>query len=187
MRPSKTDVEYLALIRYHIAALIKRAAESYDRPGLKVLEIGPGGYDTVRETFTQADIKTLDINPASGADYIRDLSEPLCIMEGFDLVVCTDVLEHVKDPFTAIRNIAGIFNRSGPHIALISTPLNFRQHGTGGYNTSQGFPPDYWRFMEPGLRHLISEVGGMQILEFNRLESDRAFFPIHFTAICRKI
>lgn len=190
MKPSQTDIEYLKLIRAHILDLIKKGAQQYDTTGAKVLEIGPGEYQVVKEYFTSSTIYQMDIDPEADVDIVADITDPkevaaivICYPD-FDVVVCTDVLEHVTDPFAAINNIAAVMKKGG--IALISTPLNFRMHGMGGYTKKQGLPPDYWRFTETGLRTLISDIGGLQILGFDRLESDRAFFPIHFTVICRK-
>jgi len=191
MKPSQTDIEYLKLIRAHILDLIKKGAQQYDTTGAKVLEIGPGEYTVVQEYFTSSTIYQMDIDPEADVDITGDITSPTTVVNtlaehgDFDVVVCTDVLEHVENPQAAIRNIASLMKKGG--IALISTPLNFRMHGMGGYTKKQGLPPDYWRFTETGLRTLISDIGGLQILEFDRLESDRAFFPIHFTVICRKV
>lgn len=183
MRVHRTDIEYLPLIRDHIGKVLRRAADMYDGPEVTVLEIGPGEYDGARKAFKQATVKTLDIDPDSGADYITSISLPIPAFLGFGLIVCTDVLEHVRDPFMAIKNIAGMLDPEGPKILVLSTPLNYRIHGMGGYSPDQGTPPDYWRFTEHGLRLLLSEF---EILEFDSLESDRGLFPIHYTVIARK-
>lgn len=186
MRISQTDKEYLDYIRSDIRDLIRRAAR-FDGEGVRVLEIGPGGYSDVKEAFVKADVKTLDIDPDSGADYVADITNTLSLLEAFafkdfDIVVCCDVLEHVKNPFWAIKNINGMCLCNGGHL-ILSTPLNFRIHGMGGYDPGQGPAPDYWRFTESGLRLLLGEF---EILEFNALESDRAFFPIHYSVIAKK-
>lgn len=185
MRISQTDKEYLDYIRSDIRDLIRRAAR-FDGEGVRVLEIGPGGYSDVKEAFVKADVKTLDIDPDSGADYVADITDTRALLDcdlmaDVDIVVCTDVLEHIKSPALAISNIFHLLSFGG-HL-ILSTPLNFRIHGMGGYGPDQGPAPDYWRFTESGLRLLLGEF---EILEFNALESDRAFFPIHYSVIAKK-
>lgn len=186
MKVHQTDIEHLEKIRASVDDLVRRAAEAHDVPDVSVLDIGPDDAGTVKKYFQRATVRTLNMLPP--ADIVADLSEGLLgweiIQRKFDVVVCTEVLEHVRNPFTAIENVRNLLHVGG--IALISTPLNFRQHGMGGYDKSQGLPPDYWRFTETGIRTLVSDFGRLQILDFKRVPSERDFFPIHFTLICRK-
>jgi 2-polyprenyl-3-methyl-5-hydroxy-6-metoxy-1,4-benzoquinol methylase len=72
----------------------------------------------------------LDLNPLllalakanfkdAGAEYPvyqRDVTDPAQVAEfreAFDVVTCNDVLEHVRDPATAIRNIASVLKPGG--------------------------------------------------------------------------
>lgn len=175
----ETDKEYLRLIREHINKLLSRAAELYDNAGATVLEIGPGEYDGAKTYFKKADVFTVDISPDSGADYIMDICYGHSIGV-HDVIVCTDVLEHTVSPRDAIDWIYWALKTNG--ILVLSTPLNFRIHGMGGYSP-QGPPADYWRFTESGLRLLLKDV---DILEIDALESDRPLFPIHYALIAQK-
>lgn len=186
MQVHQTDIEYLERIRASVDDLVRRAAADHDVPDVSVLDIGPDDAGTVKKYFKRATVQTL--NMLHPADIVADISETVLdwrsVQRRFDVVVCTEVLEHVRNPFNAIENVRNLLHVGG--IALISTPLNFRQHGMGGYNKSQGLPPDYWRFTETGIRTLVSDFGRLQILDFKRVPSERDFFPIHFTLICRK-
>lgn len=189
MRISQTDKEYLDYIRSDIRDLIRRAAR-FDGDGARVLEIGPGGYSDVKEAFVKARVFTLDRDENTNPDIVSNITRPFAgymMVDGsfwnmaFDVVVCTDVLEHVTRPWDAVRNIRAAM-ATGGHL-ILSTPLNFRIHGMGGYDPGQGPAPDYWRFTESGLRLLLGEF---EILEFNALESDRGLFPIHYSVIAKK-
>lgn len=155
-----------------------------------MLEIGPGEYNGAKNTFKQAQVFTMDNQEGSGADIFGDITRPFVryiLIEGvfwkmaFDAIICADVLEHVTRPWDAIRNIEAALKPGG--FLALSTPLNFRIHGMGGYDPCQGPPPDYWRFTEPGLRLLLRDF---EIIEFDALESDRGGFPIHYNVIARK-
>jgi SAM-dependent methyltransferase len=73
--------------------------------------------------------------------------ESLPVEDGrFDLVLCTQVLEHSDDPAQAVRELHRVTAPGGR--VLAST------HGTQVYHPS---PQDYWRWTHAGLRRLFEE------------------------------
>jgi hypothetical protein len=68
------------------------------------------------------------------------------------LVICEQVLEHVRDPYLAVGNLAKLVRPSG--LVLVSTPFLVRIHD---------HPEDHWRFTPSGLR-LLLEAGGLEVL-----------------------
>jgi len=81
-----------------------------------------------------------------------DLCAPLTLEERFDVVVCEQVLEHVIDPWTAVRNLRALCEPGG-HV-VVSTPFLIRVHELPAYGM-----PDYWRFTPRGLRVLLESAG----------------------------
>jgi len=77
-----------------------------------------------------------------------DLCSPGDLPGQFDLVICEQVLEHVRNPWTAVRTLRALC-RPGGHV-LVSTPFLVRLHGS---------PEDYWRFTPDGLRILLEDGG----------------------------
>ncbi len=69
-----------------------------------------------------------------------------------DLVICEQVLEHVRDPYAAVRNLARLVHPGG--LVLVSTPFLVRLHD---------HPEDHWRFTPSGMR-LLLEAGGLEVL-----------------------
>lgn len=65
----------------------------------------------------------------------------------FDLVVCLEVLEYVRDPKDALLEIKRILNDRGA--LILATPFLHRMDT----------PSDYWRFTEAGLRQMLAEAG----------------------------
>jgi SAM-dependent methyltransferase len=69
-----------------------------------------------------------------------------------DLVICEQVLEHVRDPYLAVRNLTTLVHPGG--LVLVSTPFLVRLHA---------HPEDHWRFSPSGMR-LLLEAGGLEVL-----------------------
>jgi len=170
---SQMDVEHLHALRENVTALMRRAADRFT-PG-RLLDVAPQVHAGARPYFPAALIDTLDIDPASGCTYIGDLCERNDAIpdQAYDMVVCTEVLEHVLRPSDAVREIRRILRPGGFLVA--SAPFNFRIHGP---------LPDCWRFTEHGWRALLADF---EILELEGLPTPgRELMPIHYTVIARR-
>ena len=117
--------------------------------GAKVLDFGCG------------DRRHESLFSGAGADYVgfdgpwnpaADLTgEPDAIPAGdasFDVVVCTQVLEHLPDPAAAIQELRRVVRPGGR--VLAST------HGAAVYHPN---PEDFWRWTQPGLEKLFRDNG----------------------------
>jgi SAM-dependent methyltransferase len=166
---SDQDRLHYILLRENIDRTVFTAAEKYDRPGFRILDVAPQVHEGAKKYFELAEISTLDIDPESGADYICDLAHCDSIADDtFDLVFCTEVLEHTDDPFGSVSEIHRILKPMGMVIA--TTPFNFRIHRP---------LPDNWRFTEHGLRLLFKKFKCLEITELPT--SDRDLMPIQYT------
>ena len=86
----------------------------------------------------------LDIQRGAGVQIIGDV-QALCIRDAsFDVVLCTEVLEHVPDPQRAIDEMYRVLVPGGQ--LLLTTRFLFPIHDA---------PHDYFRFTKYGLRHLL--------------------------------
>ncbi|MFA6980566.1 MAG: methyltransferase domain-containing protein [Ignavibacteriaceae bacterium] len=176
---SEIDKTNYALIRKNVSEFIFNCAKRFDNKDVKVLDIAPQVHLGAKEYFKLADVKTLDIDSISNADYIADIcncNDRLIPNKSFDIIICTEVLEHTANPFSAIKELARILKNGGYICA--STPFNFRIHGP---------LPDCWRFTEHGLRELIKSAS-LKLIEVNALDTpERFLMPIHYTFIGKKI
>jgi SAM-dependent methyltransferase len=77
-----------------------------------------------------------------------DLCNPPPQLPRFDVVLCEQVLEHVVDPWRAIRTLHDLA-RAGGHV-VITTPFLFRLHND---------PEDFWRFTPDGMKVLVRSAG----------------------------
>jgi ubiquinone/menaquinone biosynthesis C-methylase UbiE len=170
---SQQDIEHLKIIRESVRRHIRHASQ-YDSMSLTVLDIAPQVHEGAKEFFKWAKVKTLDIEP--GADYwadICDINKLLVPDNTFDLIICTEVLEHVSNPFAAVAEINRMLKPGGQ--VYVTTPFNFRIHGP---------LPDNWRFTIHGLKQLFSH---MEILSIEGVTTqERDLMPIHYRLIARK-
>lgn len=170
------DKKYFELLREDVSSLLSKVGETFDKVNIRVLDIAPQDHEGANPYFKLATVETLDIDPNSGATYIADLcieNSDVIPAENFDVVICTEVLEHTLQPFKAVEEIKRILKKGG--VAAVSTPYNFRIHGP---------LPDCWRFTEHGLRELFKEF---EIISLNQLDDeDRFLMPIHYTMIVKK-
>jgi 2-polyprenyl-3-methyl-5-hydroxy-6-metoxy-1,4-benzoquinol methylase len=151
--------------------LIEDSAKAEDATGVRVLDIAPQDYEGAKRYYTEATVETLDIDPAANATYTADLCEDNSSTmpdDSFDVIICTEVLEHVNDPFGAMKEMRRLLKKGGRIYA--STPYNFRIHGP---------LPDNWRFTEHGLRILFSDFSSVEVVSLE--DSDRFLMPVHYT------
>jgi SAM-dependent methyltransferase len=106
-------------------------------PGSKILDVGAGGRRIVPE------IVTFDAFAGPDVDIVGDIHRMPIEDNSFDCVFCTGTLEHVADPFQAVREIYRITKPGG----IVHIDVPFIQ----GYHAD---PTDYWRFTLDGLRLL---------------------------------
>ncbi|MDD5103613.1 MAG: class I SAM-dependent methyltransferase [Candidatus Peribacteraceae bacterium] len=119
----------------------------------RVLDVGCGAA-SYRDLFPQ--LTTLDIEPREGmkVDIVTDAHDLRQIPDAsFDVVLCTEVLEHLHTPPQAIAEFRRVLKQGG--LLLLSTRFIFPLHDV---------PGDYYRFTKYGLKHLLEEF---QILELS--------------------
>jgi SAM-dependent methyltransferase len=89
---------------------------------------------------------TVDLDPRAT---VRGVAEALPLRsESADLVLCTQMLEHVRRPEAAVAEMRRVVHPDG--VCLLTT------HGTWFYHPD---PEDYWRWTAAGLRALFTGAG----------------------------
>jgi SAM-dependent methyltransferase len=175
MKIHKRDQKHYLLIRANIQSFLKRLATQFDNKSTLVLDVAPEIHEGAIAYFKHAEIHTLDIDTTSKCTYICDLCETnknTIPDNTFDLVICTEVLEHTNNPFKAAAELIRV-TKPGGYIA-ITTPFDFRIHNP---------LPDNWRFTEHGLRLLFN---GLRVVDLSGLDSERFLMPIQYTMIVQK-
>jgi SAM-dependent methyltransferase len=101
--------------------------------------------------------ESLDLFPRSNqVTYTGDIQHMDMIpSDTYDTAICLEVLEHVADPFLAVREIHRVLKMGG--VLIVSVPHLSRLHDE---------PHDYYRYTRYGLRHLLEQNGfSVEILE----------------------
>lgn len=125
------------------------------------LEFGDPRY---RDRFRPAAIERydiFDIAAGPGVTVVGDLQHcPQVPDDTYDVIVCTQVLEHVPNPFLAAAELCRILKPGG--LLLLTVPAAYPYHSA---------PNDYWRYSRDSLRLLFGErLREIQIETFgNRL------------------
>lgn len=84
----------------------------------------------------------------SGLDVIANLEKTPFKPDSFDLVICTQVLEHVNEPQIVLNEFFRIANAGGT--ICITAPQGWGVHQA---------PFDFFRYTHFGLRHLLEKAG----------------------------
>jgi len=88
--------------------------------------------------FSACDYRTLDYDASTGADVVGDI-HAIPLPEGsVDAVICSSVLEHVREPYVAMNEITRILRKGGKLFLYVPSIYP--------YHARKGHYPDYWRF-----------------------------------------
>lgn len=135
------------------------------RAGSAVLDVGAGTC-RYRKDFSHCNYKTHDFRRYEGyrnnkegqygeIDYISDITEIPVPDKSYDVVLCTEVLEHVPEPIAALQEMARILKPQGR--LLITAPLGSGLHQTP-YHFYGGFTPEWYRHFCPKSGLSVTEI-----------------------------
>ncbi len=136
--------------RKYLAEFARRAAASIPKNS-RVLDAGAG--DTpYRSYFVQAHYDSTDLCEVEKnygtLSYICDLKNLPIRADYYDLVFCSQTLEHVTDPNMVLAEIKRVLKPGG--LLWLTAPFYYEEHEV---------PYDYYRYTQFGLSYLIQNVG----------------------------
>jgi SAM-dependent methyltransferase len=130
------------------------------KPGASVLTIGAGGeVNELLEDYARRQafaVTSFDIDEKYGPDILGDICTHDFGETSFDVIVLSEVLEHVHSPHLAIENIHRILKTDGR--LILTVPFIFPIHER---------PRDYFRYTRYGLEFLLREFRDVRISERN--------------------
>lgn len=141
--------------------LFAKSAATAVPPGSYILDAGAGN-GPYKPLFTDMHYESADfcqVDKAYGAiTHVCDLAAIPVPSERYDLVLCTQVLEHVSDPKEMLAELFRVLKPGG--VLYASAPLFYEEHEA---------PYDYFRYTRFGLRYVLESVG-FQVGQLQPLE-----------------
>ncbi len=142
---ARDGLDTISLARCRLHACLGQVIQDYGRSPL--LDVG-AGLAPFRRLCDALDLRVtrLDVETRSAqVDILGDVQHmDRMADESFATVLCTQVIEHLPDPFGAVSEMArvlqpgGVLILSAPHLSLLHEE-----------------PDDYWRFTRFGLMQLL--------------------------------
>lgn len=123
----------------------------------KTLEIGVGNL-SYKKYANYSSYKSLDINSKLNVDFCEDIHKTTIRSNSFDTVFMIEVLEHLYNPFEAIRQVRRILKKGGRVIA--TTPFIYPYHSE---------PYDYFRYTKHGLKRIFKGFDEIKIIEYGNV------------------
>ena len=137
---------------FHLFNFMERSGAAYTSDDL-VLDAGAGEgrfYDEFAHTrYIAVDLAVGDETwDYTRLDAVSELSALPFAAGTFDAVLCTQVLEHVQEPYLVLADLCRVLKPRGRlHLAC---PQSWHQHQK---------PHDYFRYTSFGLRYLLDKAG----------------------------
>ncbi len=150
--------ERLQIERFPIIEFVREFVIAELVPGREVLDAGSGHLSEQHQRdeilATGATLVTCDLNPGPGVDIVADVSDMPFESDRFDIVLCTQVLEHVKKPGSVVAEIFWVVQPGG--IAIFTAPQS---------SPLQNLPWNFFNYTNLGLRLLLEEAGFLVEME----------------------
>ena len=136
--------------REYLAKFAQRAAQAA-QPGARVLDAGAGDcpYSAV---FSHARYETTDfcqVDKVYGKiSFISNLANLPVKAESYDLIFCSQTMEHLPAPGQALAELHRVLRPGGQ--LWLSAPLFFMEHEA---------PYDFYRYTRYGMAYLLDQAG----------------------------
>lgn len=106
----------------------------------KIVNLGSG------PRLIRNDVENIDIHPYPGVKIVADICKTSLKSASVSRIICDNVLEHVKEPELAVKEMHRILEKNG--LAYIALPFLYPFHSS---------PNDYRRFTKEGLNQLFKD------------------------------
>jgi SAM-dependent methyltransferase len=117
----------------------------------RVLDAGAGSAP-YREVFRHVGYETADLTAYKKGygdiDHVCDLADMPMDSGQYDLVFCSQTLEHIKNPIQVLREFHRVLKPGGQ--AWLSAPFFYEEHEQ---------PFDFYRYTQYAWRHMATEAG----------------------------
>lgn len=140
---------------------VARSLDAQAVQGRTVLELGAKGFGArpLLKSWQPAEYVGVDLTPGPGVDLVCSAEDLTSVFSAdhFDVVLSTEMLEHVRDWKKVLAAIKAVC-RPGGIVVLTTRSLGYPFHAA---------PHDYWRFEVSDMRRIFSDFERVAV------ESDR--------------
>lgn len=147
----QATVDVVNSSRWHLDAFARQAAAAVPSQG-RVLDAGAGDgpyRHHFRDThYESADFQKVPSKVYGSTDYVCDLAAIPVEADRYDVVLLSQVLEHIPEPAKVLTELHRVLKPGG--LLWASTPLFYEEHEA---------PFDFYRYTQYGLRHLFEDAG----------------------------
>lgn len=137
--------------RHYLREWAQEAASVGTNKDFRVLDVGAGDAP-YRELFSHVTYETADLGKVeknyTELDHVCDVTDLPMADRTYDLVFCSQTLEHVTEPIKALSEMRRVVKPGGT--VWLSAPLFYAEHER---------PYDYWRYTKYGWRHMAGQAG----------------------------
>lgn len=147
--------------RHYLRQWAEEAAAVGKDKSFRVLDAGAGDAP-YRDLFDHVSYETADLaiyeKDYAKIDHVCDISDLPMPDDTYDLVFCSQTLEHTKDPVQVLREIRRVLKPGGE--AWLSAPFFYEEHEK---------PFDFYRYTQYAWRYMASEVD-LEVKDIDWLE-----------------
>ena len=147
--------------RHYLRKWAQEAAAVGTDKTFRVLDAGAGDAP-YRELFEHVHYETADLatytKDYSHLNYVCDVTDMPMPDETFDMVFCSQTLEHVKEPIRALSEMGRVLKPGGQ--LWLTAPLFYEEHEQ---------PYDFFRYTQYGWRHMAQRAG-LEVRDIGWLE-----------------
>jgi len=144
-------------------SFIIKKARTEIKPGSRILDIGAGS-NKYKKHFSDCEFKTQDFKQYGEIDYVSDIVKIPVPDQSFDVVICTEVLEHVIRPDLGMAEISRVLKPGGT--AYITTPFRAGIHCLPHYHSGLS---EFW------YQHYLEKYGFSEI----EIKAKKGFFAFY--------
>lgn len=165
--------------RIYAREFAERAAARGTGPDFRVLDAGAGSAPYA-DLFAHLRYETADVAATPGKDYSHityqcDVIDVPVEKETFDLVWCSQVLEHVPEPERALHEFFRILKPGGE--AWLTAPFYYQEHEK---------PWDFYRYTRFAWER-FAKVVGFEVVEIEPMEGYYAMLAYTFQTAAKEI
>jgi len=125
-----------------------------------ILDVGGGEPFTkwlkkYRHLFKDSTYRTFDYDSSTGADVVGDIHKIPISDNTYDAIICSSVLEHVRDPLTAMKEMYRILKPGGYMFFYVPSIYP--------YHARKGHYPDIWRFFDDTIQILFENFSSFEV------------------------